>query len=579
MQKQRGHMLHHFAKALTLSTAAFLALASLGCSQAGTPAPGGPPPAASNESGPVTPKVNRVTLALGPPSTEANAPNQLSGTITWQIRPMYEYLTGVNLAGKELQPMLATEWKLQPDGQSFRFQLRKGVKFQFDKGEFTAKDVAYTLKDLSLDGALPTTATRWNGLVKSIDPVGDYEVVVNLKQPDQAFLWTLGQQEGGFEIRSEADSKAKPPTFQERPIAGTGPYYLSEREQGRYIRYARVGFDHWRQKPEFPEFEFRFMKENSTILAALLAKEVQMAALPFDLIDQAEKAGFKSIRGRAPVGVQTFVSLLGPWVNKAVNPGERLNPDPNAKYVFPDSPLVDVRVRKALSKAINRDELNKAFFKGYGAPIVNLFFHPSRPGWNPDWERRFQDEYGYDPEGAKRLLAEAGYGPNTPLKHTAILGNSGYFAEGMDLFEAITSYWRKVGVDVKLEQMDANTRTTRGRELSLDNYSNLNATSIRQFYGFGVYGGGSSLGSRGGNEIWEAVDYFNNKMRPLTDASKFETAWRELGDLAFNLHTAPIPLFWLPAIAVVDPNIVADYPFSGSLTGAYADVEYIKAAR
>ncbi len=84
--------------------------------------------------------------------------------------------------------------------------------------------------------------------------------------------------------------------------------------------------------------------------------------------------------------------------------------------MFPDSPLLDVKVRKALQKAINLDELNKAFFGGKGQPMVQTHMHPNSPGWNPEWVSKFADEYGYDPAAARALLAEAGYSASKPLQ-------------------------------------------------------------------------------------------------------------------------------------------------------------------
>lgn len=97
------------------------------------------------------------------------------------------------------------------------------------------------------------------------------------------------------------------------------------------------------------------------------------------------------------------------------DPRERTpTPDASKGWLNPDSPLIDVKVRRALSKAIDRDAVNKAFFGGEGKPQFNSHFGPSRQGWDPSWERRFQEEYGYDQAAARRLLAEAGYGPSKP---------------------------------------------------------------------------------------------------------------------------------------------------------------------
>ena len=64
-----------------------------------------------------------------------------------------------------------------------------------------------------------------------------------------------------------------------------------------------------------------------------------------------------------------------------------------------------------MNKAINRDELLKVLYKGRAAPMYVAGFYPDLPGWDPTWEKRFPEMYGYDVKAAKRLLAEAGY-PN-----------------------------------------------------------------------------------------------------------------------------------------------------------------------
>ena len=62
-------------------------------------------------------------------------------------------------------------------------------------------------------------------------------------------------------------------------------------------------------------------------------------------------------------------------------------------------------VRQALNKAVNRDDINEFIFKGGGEPMLLHGYHPTLPGWNTEWEDRWEEEYGYDPEAAKELLA------------------------------------------------------------------------------------------------------------------------------------------------------------------------------
>ncbi len=547
------------------------------CQQA--PAPPAAPAAADLDTRePVTPKVQRLVLAVPPPATERPRPTNGNTTDIWHESPAYEYLWGVSPDGAPNVPQLATEWNLEPDGKTFRFKLRKGVPFHYGKGEFTAQDVLYSWQMLIAPDSLERRE-RWESSVPNVEIVNDFEVLFHLARPDQAFLWSFGEADAGLEIMSKVDGERKAWTFDETPVAGTGPYAIKEWRPSEFIRFERSTPKHYRRTPDFPEFEYRYVRENSTRLAALLSREVQIAALPLDLMSQAEARGFKAVRGRADVGFQTFVTFVGPWVNKKYTSGD---PEPigaDQAYRFPQTPLLDKRVLKALNKAINRDELNKAFFKGLGTPIYNVFFHPSRPGWNPAWERNFQVEYGYDPDAARKLLAEAGYGPNAPLEHTILTRSYGLFPELLDIVEAIANYWRRVGVQVTIDSSDGATQGRKMTAQEYDNHSYIAGTSVRQFFGFGSYGAGNGyVGGRIGAEFIEPTKVYSEELRWTFDEKQADAIWRRIGDQAYDLH-APAPLFWLPVFAVVDPSIVADYRFSGSRTGTYTNAEYIYAAK
>src|SRR4029079_10527910 len=119
--------------------------------------------------------------------------------------------------------------------------------------------------------------------------------------------------------------------------------------------------------------------------------------------------------------------------------------DPSQGFMFPDSPLMDAQVRKALNKALDRDGLNKAFFGGKGIPMYNNYFNENLPGWNPDWQTRFAQEYGYDPAAAKALLAQAGKS-NVTLSTIIDLAQ---FPGGADLAETIAGAFKAIGVDAK----------------------------------------------------------------------------------------------------------------------------------
>ena len=98
---------------------------------------------------------------------------------------------------------------------------------------------------------------------------------------------------------------------------------------------------------------------------------------------------------------------------------------------------MNVKVRKALDKAIDRDTLNQAFFGGRGEKMIMNHFHPIREAWNPSWDARYEDEYGFDPAAARTLLAEAGYGPNNPMEINIILVAINTYSGAEDTAEAI----------------------------------------------------------------------------------------------------------------------------------------------
>ena len=106
-----------------------------------------------------------------------------------------------------------------------------------------------------------------------------------------------------------------------------------------------------------------------------------------------------------------------------------------------------------MNKAINRDELLKVLYKGRATPTYVAGFYPDLPGWDPTWEKRFPEMYGYDPKAAKRLLAEAGF-PNG-FKAKGFLFPFAGAPELISLMEAVQVQLREVGIEIELEEAEA----------------------------------------------------------------------------------------------------------------------------
>jgi len=523
--------------------------------------------AAPGRAGTGTPKADRVVLAVAPPQRESNEMRHMTGPNSWQLRPMYESLIGVDPSTGKLAPQLATEWKVEPNGSSIRFKLRQGIPFHDNWGSFSAQDVPVPWKENVKEDSLTGTRPYWTRTLREIEIVNPQEVVFHLNRPDGHFFESVSEARGNMEAQSLAHlEKQGPATMQSKPLAGTGPYQYKEREQGAYLRFQRVPYTHWRSTPDFPEFEFRWIKEASTRLAALVTGEVHIADLPQDLQPHAAQRGYKLLAGRVPA-LRTFVEY------RCCNFRD-IN-DFSKGYAQPDNPLMDIRVRRALSKAVDRNELNKAFFAGKGELMLVNHFHPTREGWNPEWERRFQETYGHDPGRARALLAEAGHGPNNPLiMNIRVYAVSGY-SGSEDLAEAIGGAWRAIGVNVNLLTMDENEWTNLTRQFKLTNYAAVTATNATQFTGATVYS--TSLGPRGGAERAE-VDTLLKQVLGTLDEHKQRESWRAAGDAKFDA-VLDLPLFWLPVEAMADPTNVSDWTYPGSLSGSWSHVDLLRAAR
>lgn len=536
-----------------------LALLAAACASSGSG------PGSGQAGGPGKPKVDRLLIAMPPPGSEGNNPNvELTPLTVFQLRPMLEWLVGYSTDGK-FEPMLATGWSVEPDGKSLRFKLRQGVPFHNGVGEFTAKDAVYSFQQMVREDSIHPHAPIHRTV--QVEVVSDYEVLFKLRNPNAEYLNQLSRLSGSLAITSKADADVlgHNASLANRPLASTGPYQFNSREVGRSVTFDRVPYKHYRAIPDFPQIEMRWVPEASTRLAALLTEEVHVTQLPQDLTPQAETKGFKLIRG--PITEQrTWLGFYGVYLKDPVGRSK--------EYMYPEVALADVRVRKALNKAIDRDALNKAFFAGKAEPMVMDKMHRSKPYFNSEWEKNFPKEYGYDPDAARGLLAQAGYGPSKPLKLKIRLQNLPDYGGSQDVQEAIAEMWRKAGVETELAVIQDTEFRNVNDKFGWKDLVNVNASSSFDIQAWRVYN--SSLPPRGALEHHE-VDPLVHELSQTMDEKRQQELLRRLGDVALPLHLN-IPLFWLPAELIVNPGVVAAWPYPGSISRIFSHFETIKAA-
>jgi ABC-type transport system substrate-binding protein len=477
-----------------------------------------------------------------------------------QYDPFLETLLDVDPKSGEYAPRLAEKWQHSADFKEWTFWLRKGVPFHFGYGEFTAKDVVHSHSFMLRQEATSAMAPIWRD-AEEVKVVDDYQVVFRMKRPSTIIPYAASRA-GELRMVSKAQwDKEGLEGLDKRP-AGTGSYRYLGRKLGVSIAFERVD-NHWRgEKPEFKELEFRIAREEATRLAMLLGGEAHIADLPRELQKDALSKGMQIRSSSFPVDWMT-VYLGGQYYI----PG-----DPKFKA---DVPWTNKKVRQAFNMAVNRKELLDTVFAGKGLFTYVTGWLPISEGWNPEWEKRFDQLYGYNPTKAKQLLAEAGYRPGT-LKLKIVAFTEPGESEGPSVAEALGIYLKEVGVEAEIEVLDWPRVRDMFRKKEIHCCIWPNIISWRP------------------SEEWIRVSYFSKAFahhfedefidkhyQALAQAVKPEERQRLARAIGDHLYEefADIPLFWFANEVVVNPKVVGAWIYPGIAAGRSTHFHLVKAAK
>jgi peptide/nickel transport system substrate-binding protein len=322
---------------------------------------------------------DRLVFALsgGPDTLD---PHATAATLSFQVnKSLYDTLVEPDDEGK-LVPGLAESWAVSPDGLTWTFKLRAGVRFHHGK-TLDAGDVKATL-DRILDPATRSPKRGDFGAVRAIEVVDPLNVRIVLAERFAPFLATLGQ---GWGAILPADLIARKHDFGTRPV-GTGPFTLAEWQRDSFIRLARFDGYFIRGEPRLREVLIRFVPERAVKVAGLLSGE-------FDAIDGIDPLDLPRVRANPNVRVIRMVTSL--IIVVAINNSRGL--------------LRDVRVRRALWHAIDRKQVLQTAYGSESIP-ASVFMDVTSPYYVD-----LGDPYPFDPEKARRMLAEAGHGAGLTL--------------------------------------------------------------------------------------------------------------------------------------------------------------------
>ena len=341
------------------------------------------------------------------------------------LKLLYDPLVGTTPDGK-LSPEhgLATKWEMTRDGLTWTFQLRKGVKFH-DGVELTAKDVKFSLEQVMLTDSISEYASDIRKSIRLIEIKDPYTLIVHCKKPSIFFPTILSDMTSTdcFIIPKDYYERVGKDEFSKKPI-GSGPYKFHSHVMGAYIKLEAVD-KHWRDGvPAYKYVTFLMIPEESTRIAMLKTGEADIARISRDTVKDVSAAGLKVISKR-DASVLIFHCNMQ-WATPAFS---------------------DIRFRKALNLALDRESIIKNILGGEGMPIAqypgtHIFACGGDPNLKP---------YPYDPQEARRLIKEGGY---EGYEFTLVSYQRPGLPELSQVVETVVGYWQKVGLKPKIAMSD-----------------------------------------------------------------------------------------------------------------------------
>jgi dipeptide transport system substrate-binding protein len=335
-----------------------------------------------------------------------------------------------------MEPGLAERWEVSPDGRTYTFFLRPGVKFHSSRDfkptrTLTADDVVFTIdrqwkKDHPFHAVAPVYPPflnlRLGDLLERVEKVDDLTVRFVLRYPDAAFLDNLAHNSQGIHSAEHAEAMMKagtPERVDTQPI-GTGSYQLVQYQKDTLLRL-RVFPDHWEGPAPTQQLVYVITPDPAVRQAKLQAGECHIMSFP----------------NLADVPVLEADPNLTLMKTPLMSVGY-------LAFNTQKKPFDDVRVRRALSMAVDRKAILETIYQGY-AVMAN---GPLPPGsWAHD---PTLPDIPYDPEAAKALLAEAGYPDGFETTLWAMPVQRPYNPNARRMAEMIQTDFARIGVKVAI---------------------------------------------------------------------------------------------------------------------------------
>jgi len=360
------------------------------------------------------PRRDSVVLGMTLEPTPGLDPTSASAAAIGEVvhYNILEGLTKVEMDGS-VTPLLAESWSHSPDGKTYTFQLRKGVKYS-DGAPFDASAVKFSFERAKAPGSTNKAKKAVFDNISSVVVHDPHTVILVLNNAEAMLPFRLGENTAVILHPNSAAQAATQPV-------GTGPYLLERWNKGSAITLVRWDGHRAAAKVPLRRVSFRFINDTAAQVAALLAGDVD--GIPRFGALQAIKQFQADKRFTVQVGSTAGKGIL------AIN---------NRK-----APFNDVRVRRAITHAIDRQAFIDGAQEGLGRPIGS-HFAPTDLGYLD-----LTKVTAHDPEKARALLREAGV--STPLNVTLTLPPPQYARKGGEI---VAAQLAKVGINAKIENVE-----------------------------------------------------------------------------------------------------------------------------
>ncbi len=334
----------------------------------------------------------------------------------WMFNGLVRFAPGT-ASPDTIEPDLAESWNSTDDGLEWTFNLRKGVQCHHDYGELTSADVVYSFARAANPNRSSFSSTF--AVFDKVEAPDPYTVKITLKNPVPSLLGLITNYHGGNVICKKA-AEEMGEDFQKRPI-GTGPFMFGEYQAQQYLKLI-ANPKYFRGAPKLDGIMYRYIPSDSARDLAFQAGELDML-----------------YGGQGQIWVERMKKLEGTTVH-VMEPAEMSVMSMN----ITSKPLDDIRVRKAIAMAVDREEFMD--FKGRDVTRIAKSVVPQGYLGHADLSALMPK---YDVAGAKELLAEAGYPDGVTIKaiHTSLPG----MLATMEVFQA---QLRRAGITLDLEVVE-----------------------------------------------------------------------------------------------------------------------------